>query len=323
MLQKSLVAEIRDASDLDALYVHTDRIGLTPGWVKREVPINLREPKSKYLPAHWDYTLCAAALDAAGRLIDVALAERRNLLLRNPVPGNNFATTNTLVCAYQMILPGEKAPCHRHSPHALRVIIDGRGSYSTVNGERTPMETGDIVLTPGTFWHSHGHDGDKPAYWLDGLDVPLVHLLEAMSFEDPHVREEAPERVVETSPFRFSADSIRRGLDAQKRVEGSTRGPFVRLEAPDMPTMGLFVQRLYGGEKTRASRSTADRVFSVMEGAGTTRIAEKNFTWKRGDTLAVPSSVWFTHEAATDSVLFELTNEPLMRFAKLFTEVLA
>jgi gentisate 1,2-dioxygenase len=50
-------------------------------------------------------------------------------------------TTRTLVAAYQMILPGEKAPSHRHTAHALRVIIDAHGAYSTVDGEKTPMET--------------------------------------------------------------------------------------------------------------------------------------------------------------------------------------
>ena len=119
-----------------------------------------REPKSEFVPAHWRWEDAKVGLDAAGRLIDVALAERRNLVMRNPAPGANFETTRTLVCAYQMILPGEMAPSHRHSSHALRVIIDGKGSFSTVNGEKMPMETGDVVLTPGWCWHGHGHDGD-------------------------------------------------------------------------------------------------------------------------------------------------------------------
>jgi gentisate 1,2-dioxygenase len=38
-----------------------------------------------------------AGLDAAGRLIDVSLAERRNLVMRNPAHGTNFETTRTLV----------------------------------------------------------------------------------------------------------------------------------------------------------------------------------------------------------------------------------
>src|SRR4051794_29643040 len=128
---------IRSAPTLDGLYTETDRLHVTPGWVKRERPIMWKEPQSAFVPALWRYEQVKAALDAAGRLIDVSLAERGNLILRNPIPDNEFATTRTLVAAYQMILPGEKAPSHRHASHALRVILDGRGSYSTVDGEKT------------------------------------------------------------------------------------------------------------------------------------------------------------------------------------------
>ena len=184
------------------------------------------------------------ALDAAGRLIDVSLAERRNLVMRNPTPGATFETSRTLVCAYQMILPGEHAPSHRHSSHALRVIIDSKGSYSTVNGEKTPMETGDVVLTPGWCWHGHGHDGDEPAYWFDGLDVPLTHLLEPMFFEEHPEKHEKVERVAQTSPFRFTRDDIARKLDAARADNEGFHGPRITLAAPDMPPMGLTVERL-------------------------------------------------------------------------------
>jgi hypothetical protein len=160
------------------------------------------------LPAHWSYTDAKAGLDAAGRLIDVTLAERRNLVMRNPAPIAEFETSRTLVAAYQMILPGEHAPSHRHSSHALRVIIDGKGAYSVVDGEKTPMETGDVVLTPGWCWHGHGHDGDRPAYWFDGLDVPLTHLLEPMFFEEHPQKYQKVERVAQTSPYRFKREDI-------------------------------------------------------------------------------------------------------------------
>ena len=177
-------------TDLDALYAQAARVGLTPGWVPRPKPILWSQPKSEYVPAHWRWQDAKTGLDAAGRLIDVSLAERRNLVMRNPVPVANFETTRTLVCAYQMILPGEQAPSHRHASHALRVIIDGKGSFSTVNGEKMPMETGDVVLTPGWCWHGHGHDGDQPAYWFDGLDVPLTQLLEPMFYQEHPDRHE-------------------------------------------------------------------------------------------------------------------------------------
>src|ERR1700722_3468935 len=111
----------RRAPTLDALYAEATRLDLTPGWIPRETPILWREPRTAFVPALWRYEECKAALDAAGRLIDVSLAERRNLAMRDPIPDNNFSTTRTFVCAYQMILPGEKAPPHRHAPHALRV----------------------------------------------------------------------------------------------------------------------------------------------------------------------------------------------------------
>ena len=213
----------RDIATLDALYQEAARVGLTPGWVRRDKPILWSQPASEFVPAHWRWADAKPGLDAAGRLIDVSLAERRNLVMRNPAPGARFETTRTLVCAYQMILPGEKAPSHRHSSNALRVIIDGRGSFSTVNGEKMPMETGDVVLTPGWSWHGHGHDGNEPAYWFDGLDVPLVHLLEPMFYEEHPGRHEEVERVVTNSPFRFTRETIARGLDdAEPIPRGST-----------------------------------------------------------------------------------------------------
>jgi gentisate 1,2-dioxygenase len=105
-------------------------------------------------------------------------------------------------------LPGEIAPSHRHSSHALRVIIDGKDAYSIVNGQKIPMDTGDVVLTPGWCWHGHGHDGDQPAYWFDGLDVPLTQLLEPMFYEEHPGKYQPVEGIATSSPFRFARDSI-------------------------------------------------------------------------------------------------------------------
>ena len=199
---------LREVATLDALYQQAERLNLTPGWVPREKPILWPQPKSVYRPGHWIYEDAKAGLDAAGRLIDVALAERRNLVMRNPAEGTNFETTRTLVCAYQMILPGEVAPSHRHSSHALRVIVDGHGSYSIVNGQKMPMESGDIVLTPGWFWHGHGHDGDQPAYWFDGLGRA------ADAIARTHVFRGAPRKIRESGETcDYLAISLRKGCD--------------------------------------------------------------------------------------------------------------
>src|SRR5712691_3128136 len=217
-----------------------------------------------------------------------------------------------------MILPGEVAPSHRHSSHALRVIIDGRGSYSIVNGQKIPMETGDVVLTPGWCWHGHGHDGDRPAYWLDGLDVPLTHLLEPMFFEEHPDEYEKIVSVATTSPFRFTRDSIAKGLDQAKPDADGFHGPRINLAAPDMPPMALSMERLAAGTKTRRQRSTANHVFCVVEGSGETSAGGERFAWQRGDTFVVPTWNKYEHRATSDTLLFALSDEPLMRFAKYY-----
>jgi gentisate 1,2-dioxygenase len=308
----------RDIPTLEALYEAAGDVTFTPGWVPRKKPILWNEPRPEYVPAHWSYDDAKAGLDAAGRLIDVSLAERRNLVMRNPAPGSNFETTRTLVCAYQMILPGEKAPSHRHSSHALRVIINGKGSFSTVNGEKMPMETGDVVLTPGWCWHGHGHDGDRPAYWFDGLDVPLTHLLEPMFYQEHPERHEKVERVVQTSPYRFTRDDIARRLDAAKPNGDGFHGPRVTLEAPEMPPMGLMMERLSVGRNTRRYRTTANSIFHVTEGSGESMIGDKRFDWKRGDTFVAPGWHAINHRATSDAQMFEMSDEPLLRFANYY-----
>ena len=263
----------------------------------------------------WRYVECKAALDAAGRLINTELAERRNLVMRNPVEGNDIATARTLVSAYQMILPGEKARSHRHAPHALRVILDGKGSYSTVDGEKTPMETGDVVLTPGWCWHGHGHDGDEPAYWFDGLDVPLNHLLEPMFFEDHPDGFEEVETVTEVSPNRFSRDTILQRLETAEHDPDGYYAPRIRLDAPTMPTIALHVNRLDSGSRTRRQRSTSNTIFVVMAGEGISTIEDTEIDWAHGDTFVAPCWNWIEHVATTDSVVFSMSDEPLMRFA--------
>jgi len=41
------------------------------------------------------------------------------------------------------------APTHRYRRNALRLIVEGEGAYTAVDGERIPMRPGDFVVTPG------------------------------------------------------------------------------------------------------------------------------------------------------------------------------
>jgi gentisate 1,2-dioxygenase len=303
---------------LDALHIEAGRLNLTPGWLARERPILWPQPTSEFVPAHWTYEAAKSMLDAAGPLIDLSLAERRVLALRNPAPGTNFETARTLGCAYQMILPGEIAPSHRHSSHALRVILDGKGSYSIVDGERIPMETGDVVLTPGWCWHGHGHDGDQPAYWFDGLDVPLTHLLEPMFYEEHPEKYQSVARVTTSSPFRFTRDRIARELDAAVRDPEGFHGRRIALAAPSMPTAGLHMERIDNGSTTRRHRSTANTVFLILEGRGTTTVGGHKFAWRKGDAFVAPTWTTIEHSVESDTLMFTLSDEPLMRFSHYY-----
>lgn len=88
-------------------------------------------------------------------------------------------TTDTLYAGLQLINPGETAPAHRHVPFALRYIIEGQRGFTAVEGQKIYMSKGDLILTPSWTWHDHGHEGDGPMIWLDGLDLPLFQAFPA------------------------------------------------------------------------------------------------------------------------------------------------
>src|ERR1700692_188939 len=175
--------DLAHSGTLEELYGKLDKVAMGPGWAK-PTPSLWPAPRKTFAPAHWRYEQARGALDAAGRLINTELAERRNLILVNPAEGNTYGTTRTLVAAYQMIMPGEWARAHRHTPNALRLILDSDpGTYTEVDGVKIAMEPGDVLLTPNWSSHGPGNDSRSCAYWLDFLLVPRVQALEPMFFE--------------------------------------------------------------------------------------------------------------------------------------------
>ncbi len=114
------------------------------------------------------------------------------IALANPGQGGMPYATSTLWAAVQWLNGHEVAPAHRHTSQAIRFIIDGAGSYSTVEGE-VFLERGDLVLTPPWLWHDHGSESDERAIWMDALDIPFNMILDAPFFEN------YPEESQETS----------------------------------------------------------------------------------------------------------------------------
>ena len=306
------VAAISEAETLDALYAGLAPLSINAGWAK-PTPSLWPEPRRNFVPYRWSWADGRAALEAAGRLVDTEFAERRNLIMFNPAEGNTYATVRTLIAAYQAILPGETARSHRHTPNALRFILEGEGSYTVVDGERLEMRPGDVLLTPNWCWHGHGSKADGMCFWIDCLDAPLVHLLEPMFFE-PHPEDYEPVRTAPAaSPFIFRWEDTLARLDRAEPDPEDRHFRRIELGAPALSSTALYMQRQSAGEETRAVRTTANQVVCVAQGTGRTVVDGEAFSWSRGDVLAIPAWRSFAHRAEGDAVLFVMTDEPVMR----------
>jgi gentisate 1,2-dioxygenase len=309
-----------------------------------------RHPEPKAVPYIWKAALLEALVRESGEAVPVG-EERRALQLFNPGLEGRWATTNTMIAAVQLLLPGEIARAHRHTPTAIRFIMEGAGAYTAVDGERVYMAPGDLVLTPSWAWHDHGNETDHPVVWMDGLDVPLVQFLNAMFFE-MYTVPQAPltrpnnaslglhghvslrptwvrERPRSSPLLLYAWESTWRSLDRLRDAEGD---PFdgIALEythpqtgGPALPTMACWIQMLRPGERLRAHRHTGSAVYYVVRGTGETVIDGRRFRWGEGDIVALPS--WAIHEHANVStrepaVLFSIQDRPVIEALGLYQE---
>jgi gentisate 1,2-dioxygenase len=286
-------------------YGELDSMSLLPGW-KRTTPAIWPTPRPKFKPAIWYFEKARKALQAAGQFVSTEQAERRNLIMVNPIEGNTYATSRNLVAAYQMIMPGERARTHRHSPSALRLVIDvGPDTYTVVDGARIDMANGDVVLTPGGCWHGHANDSGRPGYWIDFLDVPFAQHLEAMFMEWTEQMFDPPTRHDTQSQFRFASEAVLGAGDGFRDVE---------IGREHMPTIGLHLIRQPAGTTSQIERSTANNLYAVA--GGRVRVEVEGGVagvLSTGDLVSVPC--WHTHslQAESDATLLRVTDEPILR----------
>jgi gentisate 1,2-dioxygenase len=66
------------------------------------------------------------------------------------------------------------------------------------------------------------------------------------------------------------------------------------------------------GTSTTPYRTTANNLYSPVEGEGETVVEGKSFPWQRGDVLVVPSWQKHFHRSEKGAVLFRVTDEPTM-----------
>ncbi len=331
----------------EAFYQHISGGNLAPLWERLHALVTA-EPVSPVQPAIWHYREVRPHLMRAGELISAEEATRRVLILENPGLKGQTSITHSLFAGLQLILPGEVAPAHRHTQSALRFIIEGEGAYTAVDGERTTMHPGDFVITPSWTWHDHGNPSSAPMVWLDGLDIPIVRLLDA-SFAEPGDRAmqavTRPEGdnearfannllpvdwrpAVKTSPvFNYPYSRSRASLEVMSRngEPDPCHGHKLRYVNPAtgdfaMPTIAAFIQLLPAGFATRPYRSTAATVFVAVEGEGQTRIGDQLFEWQAHDIFVVPSWAPVSHQAAREAVLFSYSDRPVQEKLGLWRE---
>jgi gentisate 1,2-dioxygenase len=300
----------QSARTLDELYILLDQVQMKNGWNK-PTPSLYPTPKPLLIPAHWRYRDAHAALHRAGDLVDAKWAERRNLILANPVPGNDYATVTTLVSAYQMVMPGETARSHRHTPNAMRIVVDtAPNAYTIVDGVNVPMEPGDVLLTPNWSYHGHNNQSDAEAYWIDVLDVPLVQLLGPMFFEHHPELLESASGVDARSPMRFAYSEYRPRLLASAQTSDGVRT--LNLGPPEMRSFDRTAIHLAQGAQWLRPKSTVSRIYAVIEGKGRCASGNRTFDWVRGDVIAMPS--WHAHTLTgmDDAVLLQSSDLPLL-----------
>jgi gentisate 1,2-dioxygenase len=337
-------------AQLQNLYDEMAPANLTPLWEVLSALV-LPEPKSPARVHRWSYDQARDYLMRAGDLISAEQAERRVLILENPGLAGQSAIVPSLYAGFQLILPGEIAPCHRHAQCALRFVLEGEGAYTTVDGEKAIMRPFDLVLTPSMQWHDHGNPTDKPMIWLDGLDIPTVRLFDA-SFAEHLAEKVHPE----TAPFgdtlsRYGSNMRpMRGTSADRRPTDQPlfHYPYDRWRAalgemaaaaqpdphlghalefinpanggPVMPTISAHVRLLPSGFTTLPRRSSEGMVVVVVEGSGSATINGEAVTLSPRDVVSVPSWHTLSIHANADLVLFAFSDKASQQALNLYRE---
>ncbi len=304
---------------------------LAPLWevLKDIVP---PEPRSKAHATHWRYGDLRPLLLESGALLTAEEAERRVLVLENPAFPGQSRTTATLYAGLQLIMPGETAPAHRHTPSALRFVIEGEYGFTAVGGERTTMREGDLVITPAWAWHDHGNEGDGPVIWLDGLDIPILGFFESVFMEHYNDSRHATTRPEGDALARYGAGlapidgASPYGLTSPifNYPYSRTRESLLQIAKagdPDphmaytlrytnpldggwvTPTMATWMTHLPSGFSTTPIRSTDGIVAHVVEGAGSIEIDGARIDFAAKDTIAIPGWTWRSLTASSDAFL--------------------
>jgi len=301
------------------------------------------EPSAPDQPWLWRWEDLAPFVSRAAAEVSMDKAERRVLMLVNPAFGGKTITTTNLFAGIQILESGESARPHRHTASAMRLVMQGQGGATIVNGQYCAMEPGDLILTPNWAWHEHVNRGRSRVVWLDALDMPLAAHLGAIfseggdpaqpntagiggaAFAQGGIVPVAPAREEPYSPmFRYPWTSALAALDAApEQADGSRRVRYTNPVdgGPVIPTMDSYAFRLARGRGTARHRTTANAVCLVVDGEGVSTIGDRTLEWRKHDVFTVPHWNWTSHQAkSAEAHLFMFTDREVLARVGLLRE---
>lgn len=327
------------AAYVDGLTAHN----LVPLWPSLRKALPHGAPVRRTQPVVWHYADVRPRLLEAGELTPIEKAERRVLVLANPGLGlENMQATPSIYIGLQLILPRETAPNHRHTPSAVRFVVEGQGGFTIVDGEKLPMERGDLILTPALLWHEHRHEGSGPVIWLDALDLPTVLAQEASyaleglpqavrnqpDHSQTHYRHAGlvPYRAL-SGPraayplLRYPWKEVRQALQALAAVTKANEMVHMAYVNPEtgaecLPVLGFSAFMLRPGETARPPRRSASAVLHVVEGEVEAEIDGVMLRADESDTMAVPThaKVRIANKSTQKpAFLFQVDDAPMQR----------
>lgn len=335
---------------MDAFYRDLAEKNMDALWRGRAPSLPSRDREAPYPPCRWSWSDIRPFLNRAGDLVHTGPdAERRVVQLIHPSLVAQRSASHTLTANIQMVLPGEVAPTHRHTTAAIRFIIEGEAAITIVEGEPIEMRPGDLVLTPGGYWHGHINESDGPVFWMDTLDRPIVSALRQVFQESYGSNLEAVTRPKGYSLARYGTGALRPVGERDTLTSPLFVYPWADTEralrqlaavAPDpfddiafdyvnpttggavLPTIGCRVQMIRPGVRTRAHRHSYVSVYHAFHGVGASIVDGVRIEWSAGDFFVIPPFAWHEHlnEATAEAVLFSTTDLPVLRVLGLLRE---
>ncbi|WP_340619794.1 cupin domain-containing protein [Xenorhabdus siamensis] len=209
------------------------------------------------------------------------------------------------------------------------------------------------VLWRYSVLREHGVDPDgSQCIWQDGLDIPLVNVLEAGFYKvHPDLRQAVTEPVDASvalwgapalrpqnigwdkpySPlFKYQWEPTYAALQRYARVSEGSPFDDILMHYTNpltgghvMPTLGASMQLLRPGFVGKAHRHTGSFIYQVAKGQGYSVIDGQRFDWQVRDIFCVPS--WAQHEHVNtsqteDACLFCFNDLPVIQALQLYYE---